>query len=163
MEQTPCGHAALTGAGDLDEEIEITEVPVVDWEVFAKTRAELGSGFVRILGYFREDGVKSVARIEAAMHEENTAALVIPAHTLKSEARQFGAEPLGDCAEEIEFAARRCIESRRFPDELVAEVVKLRQLFDETSALFDREMNPLMERKGGFGKKTEANQTFGRI
>lgn len=147
----------------MDEEIESTEVPIVDWETFAKTRAELGSGFVRILGYFREDGVKSVARIEAAMHEENTAALVIPAHTLKSEARQFGADPLGDAAEEIEFVARRCVETHRFPDELVVEVVKLRRLFDETNALFEREMNPLMERKNGFGKKAAANQTFGRI
>lgn len=147
----------------MGEDIESTEVPIVDWETFAKARAELGSAFVRILGYFREDGVKSVARIEAAMHEGNTAMLVIPAHTLKSEARQFGADPLGDVAEEIEFAARRCIESHRFPDELVADVVKLRQLFDETTALFDREMNPLMERRGGFGKKAVANQTFGRI
>ena len=135
----------------------------VDWEVFQKAREELGPGFVRILGYFREDGVKSVAKIEAAMHKQDTAALVLPAHTLKSEARQFGAEPLGDCAEEIEFAARRCIECHRFPDELVAEVVTLRKLFDETSALFEREMNPLMQRRGGFGKKDSANQTFGRI
>lgn len=136
---------------------------IVDWEAFEKARAELGPGFVRILGYFQEDGVKSVAAIEAAMHEENTAALVLPAHTLKSEARQFGAEPLGDAAEEIEYVARRCIESHRFPDELVVEVVKLRRLFNETNAMFDREMNPLVERRGGFGKKTTGNQTFGRI
>lgn len=141
----------------------MSEESIVDWEAFEKARGELGPGFVRILGYFREDGVKSVAAIEAAMHDGNTAALVLPAHTLKSEARQFGAEPLGDCAEEIEFVARRCIETRRFPDELVAEVVRLRQLFDETNALFDREMNPLMERRGGFGKKPAPGQTFGRI
>ncbi len=97
------------------------------------------------------------------MHEENTAALVLPAHTLKSEARQFGAELLGDVAEDIEFTARRCVEMQRFPDELVAQVVELRRLFDETVALFDREMNPLAERRPGFGRKTAANQEFGRI
>lgn len=138
------------------------DADLIDWETFGKTRAELGSGFVRILGYFREDGVKSVATIEAAMRAENTAALVLPAHTLKSEARQFGAEPLGDAAEEIEFTARRCIESHRFPDEIVAQVVELRRLFDGTNALMEREMNPLMERTKGFGKKASANQ-FGRI
>lgn len=137
--------------------------PIIDWEIFGRTRAELGPGFVRILGYFREDGVKSVARIEAAMHARETAALVLPSHTLKSEARQFGAEPLGDAAEEIEFTARSCIESHRFPDELVAHVVELRRLFDATNALMERELNPLMERRGGFGKKQSANQTFGRI
>lgn len=137
--------------------------PVIDWEAFAKARGELGAGFVRILGYFREDGVKSVAKIEAAMHARNTSALVLPAHTLKSEARQFGAEPLGDAAEEIEFTARRCIETHRFPDEIVAQVVELRRLFDATNALMEREINPLMERRGGFGKKQAAANQFGRI
>ena len=138
------------------------ELPLIDWEAFAKARAELGSGFVRILGYFREDGVKSIATIEAAMRAANTSALVLPAHTLKSEARQFGADPLGDAAEEIEFAARRGVEAHRFPDELVAQVVELRRLFDRTNELMEREMNPLMERRAGFGRKA-ANQDFGRI
>ena len=52
---------------------------IVDWVHFEKSRAELGPGFIRILSYFREDGAKSVAQIEQAMHEQNTAALVIPA------------------------------------------------------------------------------------
>ena len=53
----------------------------VDWVHFEKSRAELGPGFIRILSYFKEDGVKSVAQIEAAMREQNTTALVLPAHT----------------------------------------------------------------------------------
>lgn len=157
------GRRAFPGARDLTDGMPTSEGAIIDWEIFAKTRAELGPGFVRILGYFREDGVKSVARIEAAMRSGETAALVLPAHTLKSEARQFGAEPLGDMAEEIEFTARRCVEAHRFPDELVASVVELRRLFNETSQLMEREMNPLMERRGGFGRKAAANQDFGRI
>ena len=58
------------------------QIDLVDWMYFEKSRAELGGGFIRILTYFREDGFKSVAAIEAAMHEQNSAALVIPAHTL---------------------------------------------------------------------------------
>ena len=79
---------------------------LVDWTVYTAARAELGAQFVRILGYFREDGTKSVAAIEAAMRGANAAAMVIPAHTLKGEARQFGAEPLADLAERIETIAR---------------------------------------------------------
>ena len=138
------------------------DTPIIDCEAFARARTELGSGFVRILGYFREDGARSIAAIEAAMHARNTNALVLPAHTLKSEARQFGAEPLGDAAEEIEFTARRCIEAHRFPDELVTAVVELRRLFEETSRLMEREMNPLAQRRPGFRRRT-ANQDFGRI
>ena len=96
---------------------------IVDWVHFEKSRAELGPGFIRILSYFREDGTKSVAQIEQAMREQNTVALIIPAHTLKGEARQFGAEPLATIAELIEQTARLCVETHRFPDELVPEVV----------------------------------------
>ena len=137
---------------------------VVDWTLFEKYRTELGPGFIRILSYFKEDGVKSVAQIEQAMREQNTAALVLPAHTLKGEARQLGAEPLAAIAELIETTARFCIENGRFPDELVPEVVQLRKLFDESIDLFDKATNPLAQRTPtrGFGRKV-ANQGFGRI
>jgi HPt (histidine-containing phosphotransfer) domain-containing protein len=137
---------------------------IVDWAHFEKSRSELGPGFIRILGYFREDGARSIAQIEEAMREENTTALVIPAHTIKGESRQLGAEPLARIAELIETTARLCIETRRFPDELVPEVVELRRPFDETVALFDKATNPLMTRAvpGGFGRKV-GNQGFGRI
>lgn len=126
---------------------------IVDWTAFARARSELGPGFVRILSYFREDGTKSVAAIEEAIRGKNAAALVIPAHTLKGESRQFGAEPLADLAEHIEVVARRCVEQHDEPDELVEDVVKLRPLFEATLALFDRETNPLVDRRPVFGRK----------
>lgn len=142
------------------------ELEIVDWVHFERSRKELGAGFIRILSYFREDGVKSVSQIEAAMREQNTAALVIPAHTLKGEARQLGAEPLAKIAELIESTARFCIESRTFPDELIRDVVELRKTFERTIELFDKATNPLLSRarpgQAGFGKKV-ANQEFGRI
>ena len=138
---------------------------VVDWTHFEKSRTELGPSFIRILSYFKEDGVKSIAQIEEAMREQNTAALVIPAHTLKGESRQLGAEPVAKIAELIESTARFCVETHRFPDELVPEVVELRRLFDETIAQFDKATNPLMTRAapGGFGRRSVSNQGFGRI
>ncbi len=138
---------------------------IVDWAHFEKSRAELGPGFIRILSYFREDGAKSIAQIEQAMREENTIGLVLPAHTIKGESRQLGAEPVAKIAELIESTARLCVETHRFPDELVPQVVELRRLFDETVELFDKATNPLMTRAsgpGGFGRKVN-NQGFGRI
>jgi len=137
---------------------------IVDWAHFEKCRAELGPQFIRILSYFKEDGVKSIAQIEQAMHDQNAAALVIPAHTLKGESRQLGVESLAAIAELIETTARLCIETHRFPDELVPQVVDLRRLFTQTVELFDKETNPLMTRTapGGFGRKV-TNQGFGRI
>ena len=138
---------------------------IIDWVHFEKARGELGPGFIRILSYFREDGAKSIAAIEQAMHEHNTVALVIPAHTLKGESRQFGAEPLAAVAEKIEQTARFCIETHRFPDELVPDVVELRRVWNRTIEHFDKATNPLQSRSGGpggFGRKA-ANQGFGRI
>ena len=137
---------------------------IVDWVHFEKSRTELGPGFIRILSYFKEDGVKSIAQIEEAMRAQNTTALVLPAHTLKGESRQLGAEPVAKIAELIETTARFCMESRRFPDELVPEVVQLRKLFVQTIELFDKATNPLVSRTGpgGFGRKA-SNQSFGRI
>ena len=132
---------------------------LVDWRAFNQARSELGSDFVRILGYFKEDGVKSLDAIEAAMRSKSSAALVRPAHTLKGEARQFGAEPVAAIAEEIEMTARRLVELHQTPDELIPEVVKLRPMFEATMELFDRETNPLVERRpAGFGRRA----VFGR-
>src|SRR5689334_6690956 len=113
---------------------------LINWSAFSQARAELGSEFVRILGYFREDGVKSLAAIEEAMRTQNSAALVRPAHTLKGESLQFGAEPLGLLAEKIEHAARALVETRGTPEELVRDVARLRPLFDDTLAIFEREV-----------------------
>lgn len=128
---------------------------LIDWNVFSRARTELGAGFIRILGYFREDGTKAIAAIEDAIRNRNAAALVLPAHTLKGEALQFGAEPLAALAEHIEQVARRCVEIRLEPDELVADVVRLGPMFEKTMAQIDREASPLMARRanGGFGRR----------
>jgi HPt (histidine-containing phosphotransfer) domain-containing protein len=77
---------------------------------------------------------------------------VLPAHTVKSEARQFGAEQLGALAEEIEFSARRATEMRYFPDDLIPAVAKLRPLYLQTIEMLEREANPLRQRSPGFGR-----------
>lgn len=134
---------------------------LVNWPAFAQARSELGANFIRILGYFREDGVKSVDAIEEAMRRQSATAMVLPAHTLKGESRQFGAEPLAELAETIEMIARSCIETRSEPSHAVEHVVRLRPMFEQTLALLEREANPLMQRKpGGFGRRA-ANTSFG--
>lgn len=128
---------------------------IIDWRYFEKARAELGPGFIKILGYFREDGTAAIDKIKAAMHSQNTVQLIIPSHTLKGESRQFGAEPLAAVAEKIEDTARACVEEGRFPDELVPDVVELQQLFDATVNAFDEKISPLAKRQrpDGFGQR----------
>ena len=142
--------------------MDIANNGLVDWVVFGRARAELGTGFVRILSYFKEDGAKSIAQIELAMRDTNATALVMPAHTLKGEARQFGAEPLAAIAEVIEMTARRCVEQHESPEELVAEVVRLRPMFAETLTLFEREAVPIPVRRPTFGRKPASFGTAAR-
>lgn len=129
----------------------MNEAALVDIAAFNRARAEIGPQIVRIVGYFREDGVKSVAAIAEAMRAGDAAALVRPAHTLKGDSRQLGAEPLGDLCETIEAIARDCVESHDPPDEALEHVIKLQPMFDQTLAILERESNPLVERRPAFG------------
>ncbi len=127
---------------------------LVDRAALARTRAELGADFARILGYFREDGLKSLDAIEAASRDQDATALVLPAHTLKGEASQFGASPLAALAEKLETLARECVESHAKPTAGVPDVLALRPLFDATLAYLEREAQPpLVRRPGGFGRR----------
>lgn len=112
---------------------------LVDGPALARARAELGTGFARILGYFREDGIKSLTTLEEAVRKGNAVAMVIPAHTLKGEARQFGALALATLAEKIEDRARLCIEHHDSPEAAIEDVVALRPLLLQTLALLERE------------------------
>lgn len=142
----------------------INDPELVNWSELARTRSELGAAFPRILGYFREDGIKSIQQIEQAFRARDAAALVRPAHTLKGESAQFGAYRLTMMSEAIEMTARRCVETRTGPDELIEMVVALRRCFDETVSLIDRDAAPAAARRPAvFGRRADTPAPrFGR-
>lgn len=136
---------------------------LVDWPEFESVREQLGANFARILRYFSEDGIKSVEAIEQAMRDKSTVALIVPAHTLKGEALQFGARPLSELAEKIEMSARHLVEIQQTPEELVPEAARLRPLFEATMADLEKATNPLVQRRETDDDPAVANQTFGRL
>jgi HPt (histidine-containing phosphotransfer) domain-containing protein len=127
------------------------DLQIVDWASLAETRGQLGTSFIRILGYFREDGARSIELIEMAMRSGDAPAMIMPSHKLKSEARQFGGERLGQLAEDIEMFARQCVETRETPEQYVDRVVQLRPLFNSMMDAIDAETSPLVQRHKGFG------------
>lgn len=134
----------------------MSDTHIIDRSKLDGLRQELGSNFMRILGYFREDGAKSIASIEEAVRQKSAVALVRPAHTLKGEALQFGATALGLMAEQIEMAARRAVEDHVFPADVIEYVIQLRPLFEEATTLLARETAvtaPIRRVVGGFGRK----------
>lgn len=143
--------------------VSFEKMNLVDWTEFDAVREELGANFARILRYFSEDGVKSVEAIERAMRERVSAALVVPAHTLKTEALQFGAHPLSEIAEKIEMTARHLVEIQQTPEELVPDAAQLRPIFDATMASLEEATNPLVQRRPDTDEPAVANQKFGRL
>ena len=132
---------------------------LIDRATFNDARAQLGTSFGRIVGYFREDGVAAIQAIDAAVRERDATALVRPAHKLKGEALQLGAEQLGTIAEAIEKSARRAVEQHSFPRDITGELASLHPVFAETMAFFDREAMPVNaapSRVMGFGRKVAA-------
>ncbi len=131
------------------------ESELIDWTVCRATRSALGPNFVRILGYFREDGTVSVSKIEEAMRAKDPVAMVMAAHTLKGEALQFGALRLSVTAETIEMTARACVEHHDTPDELIELVVALRAMFEETLAILEEDASPVVQQRHplGFGHR----------
>lgn len=122
---------------------------IVDWERFAQARAQLGGKLVRVVGYFRDDGKKSVEAIEAALRTRNAINIIGPADLLKTDAMQIGALTVAELAEDIEFGARDCVEWHQSPDSLIATVMQLRGVFEESLAQLEREVNPLVVRRVG--------------
>jgi len=133
--------------------------PPINHETLSAIRAELGEHFARILSYFAEDGVKSVQAIEDAVGKRDVVALVRPAHTLKGESLQFGAEALGYAAEHIETAARAGVEAHAFPLDIVDFSWKLRPLFEEALTALQHAAAPRsvpaapLRRAAAFGRK----------
>lgn len=141
----------------------LQEDTLVDWTEFEAVREQLGANFARILRYFSEDGIKSVEAIEQAMHEKVTVALIVPAHTLKGEALQFGARQLSALAEKIEMSARHLVEIQQTPEELIPEAAQLRPMFEATMADLEKATNPLVQRRQPDEDQPASNQTFGRL
>ncbi len=120
---------------------------LIDWAVYSETRSSLGPDFVRILGYFREDGTQSIVKIEDALRAKDATQIIMPAHKLKGESLQFGAIRLAALAELIEMTARKCVEHQEAPDEIIEQVVGLRPLFEETLPILEHETSPVVQRQ----------------
>jgi len=137
----------------------VSERPPINSETLNALREELGVHFPRILGYFAEDGAKSLGEIEDAVRNRDAVALVRPAHTLKGESLQFGAEALGYAAEYIEEAARDGVEMHDFPPEIVEYGARLRPLFVQALAALQQAAGPVVQPAplrrpaAGFGRK----------
>jgi HPt (histidine-containing phosphotransfer) domain-containing protein len=86
-----------------------TSSPTLDVSVLAALRESVGGddAFVAdLVETYLGDGAEQVAAVEAAVGTGDAAALVRPAHTLKSASYTVGAMRLGDLAKSLEARGR---------------------------------------------------------
>jgi hypothetical protein len=116
---------------------------------------ELGADFIRILGIFSEDGEKSVARIEDAKHRRDAAGFRSSRaydEDRSAPVRRLHARRPGRGNRAFRPARARIAP---FPDQILPQVARLRPIYVQTMALFQRETNPLVPRRPTFRSRGE--------
>ncbi|WP_211251992.1 Hpt domain-containing protein, partial [Arenimonas malthae] len=81
--------------------------PVLATEVVDELRAVMGNEYLSLVRLFLEDAPRHVQALEAAATANDMAAMVSPAHTLKSASANLGAMALSAAAKRIELGARQ--------------------------------------------------------
>ncbi|MGH8030268.1 MAG: ATP-binding protein, partial [Arenimonas sp.] len=84
----------------------IAAPPVLAMEVVEELRAVMGSEYISLIKLFLEDAPTHIQKLEAAAAANDIAAMVAPAHTLKSASANLGALALSAVAKRIELGAR---------------------------------------------------------
>ena len=95
--------------------------PVLDAGVLAELTASVGGdrGFVRdLIETYLADGEAQVEAIDAALDANDSAALIRPAHTLKSSSATLGAMRIADAARALESSGRSGLPPQDAPEAL---------------------------------------------
>jgi signal transduction histidine kinase/DNA-binding response OmpR family regulator/HPt (histidine-containing phosphotransfer) domain-containing protein len=83
-----------------------TPAPVLEMEVVDELRSIMGAEYQGLIKLFFEDAPIHIQRLQAAVAANDIAAMVAPAHTLKSSSANLGAQALSAVAKRIEHGAR---------------------------------------------------------
>ena len=84
----------------------ISKLDGFDVSAFAVAKDTLGNKLGTVIGYYLKDAENYINTIAEATRLNKPDIAILPAHTLKSSSRQFGAMHLADLAEQMEMAAR---------------------------------------------------------
>ncbi len=108
-----------------------TQLPVMDQATLGEVRAMMGNKFTELLSYFLEDSASYVQQIEEGIATGNAESVVLPAHTLKSSAKQMGAMQLAESARTIELAAREALKTQGSLESIAPQMAPLRVALED--------------------------------
>lgn len=108
----------------------------IDPDLFIKAKIMMEEDFPLIMGYYLDEAESRIAQMQRAMNEQDVTKAMIPAHTIKSSSRQFGATTLGDAAYEVELASKNAA-----PISQVEPLVcRLTELYEAVKPFFESEL-----------------------
>jgi CheY-like chemotaxis protein len=98
--------AAASAPGSMGDAAAAPGAPVLSMEVLEELKSIMGGEYLGLVQLFLEDAPTHIERLHAAAAANDIAAMVGPAHTLKSSSANLGAMALSAVAKRIEFGAR---------------------------------------------------------
>lgn len=84
------------------------DLEIINSSIVEEAKELMGDRFPTMVKYFLEDTEMYIAEIEASIEDKDFERSISPAHTIKSSAKQIGAERISDIARQIEQFCRDC-------------------------------------------------------
>lgn len=109
---------------------------ILDMAAIAEAKATMKDKFPKMIGYFLEDSVMYVTKVEEGFASGNAEAIVPPAHTLKSSARQMGAALLSSIAKDIELNAREIVKGNGSLSQIAPRIPELKAALAQTQEAY---------------------------
>ncbi len=108
------------------------ELKILDDSVVSEARDVLGDKFKTTISYFIEDTNMYILVINDKLAKNDIEGIILPAHTIKSSAKQVGAFRVSKIAEDLEILCKTLVENDEQQMENVKNLRdKLQQEFDQ--------------------------------
>lgn len=89
----------------------MADLETINLSVVEEAKELMNERFPTMVKYFLEDTEMYISEIANAIQNKDFEVAVSPAHTIKSSAKQLGAEKVSDVARQIEHHAREMIDN----------------------------------------------------
>jgi len=87
------------------------QLDIINMKLVEEARDLMNERFPTMVSYFLEDTEMYLAEIERGVNENNPKIAIPPAHTIKSSAKQLGAERVSEIAQNIEELCRNIVDT----------------------------------------------------
>ena len=117
----------------------MADLETINLSIVEEAKDLMNDRFPTMVKYFIEDTEMYMSEIERAVNDKNFETALAPAHTIKSSAKQLGAEKVSDVASHIEHLAREMIDNNGDDfDALDKLYQELQQEFEAATPLLEQ-------------------------